>query len=37
LTKKYEELLRGRPADLTALAQKRPFKGEFVVCVGPLA
>ena len=37
LTKKYEELLRGRPAELTALAQKRPLKGEFVVCVGPLA
>jgi len=36
LTKKFEEFLRGRPADLVTLAQKRSLKGEFVVCVGPL-
>jgi 16S rRNA (cytidine1402-2'-O)-methyltransferase len=35
LTKKFEEFLRGEPAELVALAQKRPLKGEFVVCVGP--
>ena len=37
LTKKFEEFLRGRPAELVALSQKRPLKGEFVVCVGPMA
>jgi 16S rRNA (cytidine1402-2'-O)-methyltransferase len=35
LTKKFEEFLRGKPAELVASAQKRPLKGEFVVCVGP--
>jgi 16S rRNA (cytidine1402-2'-O)-methyltransferase len=35
LTKKFEEFLRGKPAELVALAEKRPLKGEFVVCVGP--
>jgi len=35
LTKKFEEFLRGRPAELLALAQKRSLKGEFVVMVGP--
>jgi 16S rRNA (cytidine1402-2'-O)-methyltransferase len=34
LTKKFEELLRGQPAELLALTQKRPVKGEFVVLVG---
>jgi 16S rRNA (cytidine1402-2'-O)-methyltransferase len=36
LTKKFEEFLRGTPAELVALAQKRQLKGEFVVCVGPV-
>lgn len=36
LTKKFEEFLRGRPAELLALLQKRPRKGEFVVLVGPV-
>ncbi len=35
LTKKFEEFLRGRPAELLALLQKRSLKGEFVVLVGP--
>jgi 16S rRNA (cytidine1402-2'-O)-methyltransferase len=35
LTKKFEEFLRGKPADLLALAQKRSLKGEFVVLVAP--
>ena len=34
LTKKFEEFLRGKPAELLALAQKRNLKGEFVVLVG---
>jgi len=34
LTKKFEEFLRGRPAALIALLQKRSLKGEFVVLVG---
>jgi 16S rRNA (cytidine1402-2'-O)-methyltransferase len=33
LTKKFEEFLRGTPAELQALAQKRSLKGEFVVLV----
>jgi 16S rRNA (cytidine1402-2'-O)-methyltransferase len=33
LTKKFEEFLRGKPAELLALTQKRPPKGEFVVLV----
>jgi 16S rRNA C1402 (ribose-2'-O) methylase RsmI len=35
LTKKFEEYLRGKPAELLALAKKRSLKGEFVVLVGP--
>ena len=31
LTKKFEEFLRGKPAELLAIAQKRSLKGEFVV------
>ncbi|HVU07666.1 MAG TPA: 16S rRNA (cytidine(1402)-2'-O)-methyltransferase [Verrucomicrobiae bacterium] len=33
LTKKFEEFLRGKPAELLALVEKRPPKGEFVVLV----
>ncbi|HZF01146.1 MAG TPA: 16S rRNA (cytidine(1402)-2'-O)-methyltransferase [Methylomirabilota bacterium] len=33
LTKKFEEFLRGKPAELLAVTQKRPLKGEFVVLV----
>jgi 16S rRNA C1402 (ribose-2'-O) methylase RsmI len=33
LTKKFEEFLRGKPAALLAIAQKRSLKGEFVVLV----
>jgi 16S rRNA (cytidine1402-2'-O)-methyltransferase len=35
LSKKFEEFLRGKPAELLAVAQKRSLKGEFVVMVGP--
>jgi len=35
LTKKFEEWLRGTPAELAAQLQVRPRKGEFVVIVGP--
>jgi 16S rRNA (cytidine1402-2'-O)-methyltransferase len=36
LTKKFEEILRGRPAELLERARQRPLKGEFVVLVsGP--
>ena len=35
LTKKFEEHLRGTPAELLALVKRRPLKGEFVVLVGP--
>ena len=35
LTKKFEEFLRGRPAELLAAARQRSLKGEFVVLVGP--
>lgn len=35
VTKKFEEWLRGTPAELAALWQKRPRKGEFVVMIGP--
>lgn len=35
LTKKFEEFLRGRPAELLALARQRSLKGEFVVMVSP--
>src|SRR3954463_2646785 len=37
LTKKFEEFLRGKPAELLALAQKRSLKGEFVVLIAPEA
>ena len=33
LTKKFEEYLRGTPAELLARAQQRPLKGEFVVLI----
>ena len=33
LTKKFEEFLRGKPAELRALLEKRAIKGEFVVLV----
>lgn len=36
LTKKFEEFLRGRPAELIAATAQRNLKGEFVVLVGPL-
>jgi len=36
LTKKFEEYLRGKPADLLELAKKRSLKGEFVVMIAPL-
>jgi 16S rRNA (cytidine1402-2'-O)-methyltransferase len=35
VTKKFEEWLRGTPAELAAIWQKRPRKGEFVVMIGP--
>lgn len=35
ITKKFEEFLRGRPAELLALIQRRSLKGEFVVLLGP--
>jgi 16S rRNA (cytidine1402-2'-O)-methyltransferase len=34
LTKKFEEYLRGLPADLLAQMEKRAIRGEFVVMVG---
>jgi 16S rRNA (cytidine1402-2'-O)-methyltransferase len=34
LTKKFEEFLRGRPAELLARARERPLKGECVMLVG---
>ncbi len=37
LTKKFEEFLRGKPAELLEIAVKRHLKGEFVVMVGPAA
>jgi 16S rRNA (cytidine1402-2'-O)-methyltransferase len=33
LTKKFEEFLRGKPAELLAVLEKRSLKGEFVVLV----
>lgn len=36
LTKKFEEFLRGKPAELIAATAKRSLKGEFVVLIGPL-
>jgi len=35
LTKKFEEFLRGKPAELLATARQRSLKGEFVVLVHP--
>lgn len=35
LTKKFEEYLRGKPADLLEKIRHRSLKGEFVVLVGP--
>jgi 16S rRNA (cytidine1402-2'-O)-methyltransferase len=35
LTKKFEEFLRGTPAQLLEAAGKRSWKGEFVALVGP--
>lgn len=37
LTKRFEEYLRGTPAELLALTQRRSLKGEFVVLVAPAA
>ena len=34
LTKKFEEYLRGKPAELLEVTKKRSLKGEFVVMVG---
>jgi 16S rRNA (cytidine1402-2'-O)-methyltransferase len=34
VTKKFEEFLRGTPAELLERARQKPFKGEFVVLVG---
>jgi len=36
LTKKFEEFLRGTPAQLLEVVRKRALKGEFVVMIGPL-
>jgi 16S rRNA (cytidine1402-2'-O)-methyltransferase len=35
LTKRFEEWMRGRPAELVAELARRPRKGEFVVLVAP--
>jgi len=35
LTKKFEEFLRGKPAELLELIKKRSLKGEFVVMIAP--
>ena len=35
LTKKFEEYLRGKPAELLQATQKRSLKGEFVVMIAP--
>ncbi len=37
LTKKFEEYLRGKPADLLDALRKRPARGEFVVMVSDAA
>jgi 16S rRNA (cytidine1402-2'-O)-methyltransferase len=34
LTKKFEEFVRGTPAELMERARQRPLKGEFVVLIG---
>ena len=36
VTKKFEEFLRGTPAELLERARQKPLKGEFVVLVGGL-
>ena len=36
LTKKFEEFLRGKPAELIELTKARSLKGEFVVLVAPM-
>ena len=33
LTKKFEEFLRGKPAELLEMAKRRSLKGEFVVLI----
>jgi 16S rRNA (cytidine1402-2'-O)-methyltransferase len=35
VTKKFEEYLRGRPAELMQALAGRSLKGEFVALVGP--
>lgn len=35
LTKKFEEFLRGKPAELLEVTKKRSLKGEFVVTISP--
>ena len=35
LTKRFEEYLRGKPAELLAIIRQRSVKGEFVVMIGP--
>jgi 16S rRNA (cytidine1402-2'-O)-methyltransferase len=35
LTKKFEEVRSGTPAELLAALQNRAIKGEFVVLIGP--
>lgn len=35
LTKKFEEFLRGKPAELLEATKKRSLKGEFVVMIAP--
>ena len=35
LTKKFEEFLRGTPAELLEVTKKRSLKGEFVVMIAP--
>ncbi len=35
LTKRFEEFLRGKPAEILAVASRRTLKGEFVVLVSP--
>jgi 16S rRNA (cytidine1402-2'-O)-methyltransferase len=35
LTKRFEEILRGKPTELLRVAQARHLRGEFVVLLGP--
>jgi 16S rRNA (cytidine1402-2'-O)-methyltransferase len=35
LTKRFEEFLRGTPADLLERIRSRPLKGEVVALIGP--